>query len=480
MRSILRPTAALAVITAESFVFSRLIVVNLTTVGFLYLITILVIATEWGLLEAVLASVAATMGYNFFFFPPIGTFSIADPLNWVALSTFLVTSLITSQLSERAKRRTSEVLSRQLEMERLYALSRAIMLADPDHPLAMHLAREIARIYEIPSVAIYDRSSGQMFHAGLEEFSNLERQIQDAAVRGTQFRDDTTLTIVSAISFGGQPVGSIALKGASVSDMVLQGISNLVSLGLERARGQDAANRANAARQSEEFKSTLLDALTHEFKTPLTSIKAATSAILSSAISRPEELREMLTMIDQDANRLSGLVTEAIHLARVEPGKMQLNKQPIPPRGIVDATLGQMNSALEGRHIELSVPDDLPPVPVDMELMQLVLRHLVDNAVKYSPASSPISITARLSDDAVVISVRNEGEGIPEWELSKIFEKFYRGSTVRHQVPGTGMGLSIAREIVLAHGGNVRVESSPGQGAEFMLSLPLARKEILT
>jgi len=145
--SILRPAGALAAIAVETFLFQRWIPVNITTVGFLYLITILAIATEWGLVEAVLASVAATVCYNFFFFPPVGTLTIADPLNWVALLTFLITSLTASQLSERAKRRTREAASRQLEMESLYSLSRAILLAETDQPLARHIAREISRIY---------------------------------------------------------------------------------------------------------------------------------------------------------------------------------------------------------------------------------------------------------------------------------------------------------------------------------------------
>ena len=137
--SILRPAGALAAIAVETFLFQRWIPVNITTVGFLYLITILAIATEWGLVEAVLASVAATVCYNFFFFPPVGTLTIADPLNWVALLTFLITSLTASQLSERAKRRTREAASRQLEMESLYSLSRAILLAETDQPLARHV-----------------------------------------------------------------------------------------------------------------------------------------------------------------------------------------------------------------------------------------------------------------------------------------------------------------------------------------------------
>lgn len=470
-----RASGALFAIAAVTFICTRLISVNPTTVGFLFLITILLIATKWGLREAVLASIVATLCFNFFFLPPIGTFTIADAQNWVALVAFLVTSLIASQLSQRAKRRTVEAESRQTEIERLYALSRAILLTDTKQPIAKQIAGEIATIYQVPSVTIYDRSSLEIHRAGPEDIPDVQQKLQDVAMLGTLVRDEQTQTVVTAITLGGQPIGSLALKGAFFSDTALQALSNLVAMRLEKARGQELASRAEAARQSEEFKSTLLDGLAHEFKTPLTSVKAATSAILSSGVVKPEEQLDLLTIIDQEADRLSALVTEAIHLARIEAGKIQPKKQPYPVRPLIETTLQQMETALEGRSVECSVAADLPPILVDMELMQLLIRQLIDNAVKYSPPGSPIRIGARLTGDAVAISVRNDGQGVTALEKSRIFEKFYRSASARSQVPGTGMGLAIAREIVLAHGGNIWVESNPGQGAEFFASVPAGK-----
>lgn len=473
----LRSAGALAAIAAWTYVCRRLIDVNPTTVGFLYLITILLIAAKWGLVEAVLGSLVAALCYNYFFLPPIGRFTIAEPSNWVALAAFLVTSLIASQLSERAKRRTVEAVNRQLEMERLYALSRAILLADTSQPMGRQIAREIARIYELPAVTLYERSSGEIHRGGPEEIADLQAELRNAAIQGTLFREDQTRTIVSAVNFGGRPVGSLALRGAALSDMALQALSNLVSLGLEKARNQEAANRAEAARQSEEFKSTLLDALAHEFNTPITSIKAATSSILSSDKLKPADQLEMLAILDQEATRLGTLVNEALHLARIEAGKIQLNRQPASMAAVINQAVKLMEPSLEGRAVDISVSDGLPTVLIDAELVQLVLRHLLDNAVKYSPAGSPVHITARHSGDFVIVGVRNEGEGIPEWERSKIFEKYYRGSSAGRRVPGTGMGLPITREILLAHGGDIWAESSPGEGVEFLVSLPLAKQD---
>jgi two-component system sensor histidine kinase KdpD len=470
----LRLTACAAIIGIETLACSRWIALNPTTVGFLYLVSVLLIATSWGLAEALTASVFATLCFNFFFFPPIGAFRIDDPLNWVSLIAFLTTSITASQLSDRARRRTREALNRQLEMERLYAVGRAILLADPQQPLGAQIVREIARIYNLASVALYDRVSDAVHQAGPEEIPNVTARLRDTAISGTLFRDAEVPIVITPVSFGAQPVGSLALKGLLLSDAALQALSSLVSLGLEKTRAQEATIRLRAIRQSEEFKATLIDAVAHEFKTPLTSLKAAISAILSSSISEPQQQQEMLQVINDATERLNALVSEAIHLARAEADGLRLTKQPLRIGEPVDAVLRQMESDLEGRKVKLDVAENLPPVLADVELIQLVLRHLIDNAVKYSPPKSPISISARVEGNCVVVGVRNEGEGISEWERYKIFEKFYRGLEVRERVPGTGMGLSITRDIVLAHGGQIRVESVPGEGADFFFSIPFA------
>lgn len=203
-------------------------------------------------------------------------------------------------------------------------------------------------------------------------------------------------------------------------------------------RAERAARRAEAATQSEQFKSTLLDAVAHEFKTPLTSIKAATSEMLSSHLMPPQGQREMLKIIDQEATRLSNLVTEAIHVARIEAGELRLDRRPRSVGRLLQRVLNQMETSLDGRAVELVVGEDLPLVFADAELVQLAIRQVVDNAVKYSPPGSPIWVGARRTGEAVVIRVRNRGQGVSEVEKAKIFEKFYRGAESRQRVPDMG------------------------------------------
>ncbi len=479
----------LAAVAAVTLVFARWIPVNPTTAGFIYLITILLVAASWGLRTSVIGSFAATLCFNYFFFPPVGTFTIADPHNWVALSAFLATSLIASELSERARRRTEEALRRQREMERLYELSRAILLTSPNQPFAQQIAEEIRRIYELAAVAVYDpadlpRDSQNpsppehtMRPAGTLALPNVARKLAEAAVKGILFQDTPTRTTVTSITLGGRPIGGLALQGATLSAAGLQALSNLVAVGLERVRAEETAARAEAARQSEEFKSTLLDALAHEFKTPLTSLKAAASAILSNGVTSPADQRELLTVINQDADRMTALVTEATRLARIEAGKIRLRRELHSIPELIQPVLKQMEIPLESRTVEVSVPGSVPSIAVDSDLFHLALKQLLDNALKYSPPDSPLSIRASTNGDAVSIRLHNEGAGIPEDERERIFERFYRGSSARRQGAGSGMGLFIAREILQAHGGDLRVESNPGEGAEFIVSLPLPSPE---
>lgn len=242
---------------------------------------------------------------------------------------------------------------------------------------------------------------------------------------------------------------------------------------------QDAANRAEAARQSEELKSTLLDAMTHEFKTPLTAMKAATSALLSDAVVGADGRRELVTVVDEEVDRLNRMVTEAIETARIEAGALQLVRTPQLIAGIVTEVLRDLEAASEGRPVSIEIEPDVPKIEADAGLIELAVRQLLDNALRYSAPGSPIVIRVWRDDERVIIGVGDHGPGIPGAERDRIFDKLYRGSNVG-VTRGTGMGLAIAREIARAHGGEVWLENSSHEGSEFRLSLPLKPIEVIT
>lgn len=470
----LRCMAALVVVAAITFGCFHLLTVNATTAGFAYLLAVLVIATGWGFLEAAVASVAAMVCFNFFFFPPVGTLTVADPQNWVALFAFLGTAIAASRLSTHAKKRAQEAIDRRQEMEKLYALSRAILLMDASRSPAQQIARQISEIFSFPVLALYDRSADAIHRWGLCESSSIDKQLREAAVRGTSLQGESGRTTVTAIRLGGEPIGSMAIQDVTLSDAALQALLNLIAIGLEKVHVQEAANRAEAARQSDELKSMLLDAIAHEFKTPLTSIKAASTSLLSAPAPMSEEERELMTIIDEEADHLGLLVSEAIQMVRIEAGKTRLNRSLQPVGELIRTVLHQMKSMTEGRNVIVRIAWDLPMIRADAELIVLALRQLLDNAIKYSPASSPLTLAAERSDGDVLISVEDQGPGIPEREQLRIFEKFYRSPETHGRMMGTGMGLAIAREIARAHGGEIRLKSNLGEGSKFTICIPTA------
>ena len=473
-----RILGALAIVGGITFLYFRVLSVNNVTVALSYLLGVLGIATRWGLVEGLVASVASMLCLDFFFIPPIGSITIADPQNWVALSAFVVTAMIVSHLSANAKKQAQESTHRQHEMERLYTLSRNLLLLEVHGPLAQEITNLIAQVFELPGLAFYDRTSDRIHRAGPHDIPVDAGKLRDTALNGTVFHDAATKTTIIPISLGGQPMGSLGIQGSQVSETALHAIGNLTAITLERAHAQDVATRAEAARQSEELKSTMLDALAHEFKTPLTPIKAAVTSMLSDGDMNPTR-HELLRIVDEETDRLSTMLTDAIQMSRIEAGQLQLRRSPQSLNKIVQAQLEKLGESLEGRKVAVEIPAKLPRVTVDPEFTGTVIWQLLTNALKYTPPGSPLTLRASAGETEVIVSVEDCGPGISEQEQRKVFEKFYRGKDQREKIPGTGMGLTIAREIVRAHHGRIWVESEPGKGARFSFSVPRALRESL-
>jgi two-component system sensor histidine kinase KdpD len=458
-------TASVALVTV---VLLRLLSVNPTTVALTYLVLILLIATGWGIASSMAASVAAVLSFNFFFLPPVRTWTVDDPENWVAFVAFLVTAVVASQLSGRARQQTIDALDRQRDLERLYALSRSLLLSGHAEVGPATIARHIADTFDLAAVALYDVTTDVVGLGGSSELRGIDTRLRDVARQAISVRESSGVTI-SAIRLGGTPIASLALSANPLSDTVLQSIGNLVAIALERERGRQTAARAEAARQSGELRATILDALAHEFKTPLTSLKVAASALRAEA-PRPAHDQELLAIVDEETTRLDRLVTDVVQMLRIDAGDFVVRRARHRVSDTVRAALDEIGHRLDGHRVVDRVPRDLE-FTADADLVGLALRQLIDNAVKYSPPSSTIELDAQ-ADKAVTISVRNSGSAIPHRELAKVFERFYRGTTAG-QVAGTGMGLSIVQQIARAHGGTLTARSSADAGTEFAISLPL-------
>jgi two-component system, OmpR family, sensor histidine kinase KdpD len=465
-----RFAAALLLVAAVLAVYHWALAVNAVTAALTLLLAILFISTLWGLAEATVASIAAVVGFNYFFLEPIGTLTIQDPQNIVAFVAFLITAVTASQLSAYARRRTAEAEGRRLEMERLYALVQTMMLRGSARNTASEFVLDVMQAFGCSAAAFYYRQSGEVFRSGPQSDAVSDAALSAAAEASDLAVDCTRGIALAPVRLGGRSLGSMALMSAPPtalpSEQTLRAIGNLAAIAIERARAFDEASRSESARQSEALKTALLDSLAHDIKTPLTSIKAAVTSLLGGA--EPSQ-RELLTIIDEEADRLNLLSAEVVAMARIEAGKLHLEKRPVAAAEIVSNALSALPA--DARPVTVNVAPDLPLVDADPEFAAQVVKQLVENALKYSPGGSPVVISAERRDARIVIGVGDQGPGIEENERARIFDKFFRGRRHRFDTKGTGMGLAIAKGIVEAHGGRIWVESEPGQGSVFYFAL---------
>jgi two-component system sensor histidine kinase KdpD len=265
------------------------------------------------------------------------------------------------------------------------------------------------------------------------------------------------------------------VAGDELSRETLDALGSLAGLAIERARALEALSKNRAEQEHERLRTALLDSVTHEFRTPLTSIKASVTTLLSGATLDDQGRRELLTVIDEETDRLNRLVGEAAEMAQLDSGMFKLDFQPHSIRDALQPALEDAKASLENHPVEVIIAADSPKVPMDVARIREVLMHLLENAGKYSDTDVPIKVTSEVDGGLLVTSVADRGPGIDSFEQSLIFEKFYRGQNQRYAAPGTGMGLAIAKVIVEAHGGTIGVVSQLGSGSVFSFSLPLEK-----
>jgi two-component system sensor histidine kinase KdpD len=451
-------------------VYHRWLHVNPTTVALTLLLFILLLAAEWGLRYAVAISIVATALYNFFFLPPMGTFTIADPQNWLALLAFLATAIVASRLSERARDEASDARARQREVEALFRLSREFLETESVSSLVTSIAAAVASITGATSTLFYLLDGERLYQAGSKRVSEIElphlHQLAASLSRVTQDGDELQIPIHSGV----RPKGLLILRGAVLSQVTAEAIGGLISISIDRSQAVESIARNEAARESERLRTLIIDSITHELRTPLTSIKGAATALLDGPV-KPEEGHELLTIIDEESDRLNRLVSEAVEMAQLDAQQVQMHFAPVDIRKVIEATLESYPWIEEQHELRIDVPYGLR-IRADPAMMEKVLSNLLENAAKYSKPGSPITISAERSDHKVHLSIADQGAGIEPSEQALIFERFYRGRSQAPGTSGTGMGLAISRAIAEAHGGSIGVTSQPGRGSVFTVTIP--------
>jgi two-component system, OmpR family, sensor histidine kinase KdpD len=471
--SIVRFIASGAVIAAIVLLYFRWLHVNPSTVGFTFLLAVLLISANWGLRYAIVTSILATVAYNLFFLPPLLRLTIADPQNWIALSAFLVTAVLASQLSERARRGMLFADQRRREVERLYAFSQQLWLSESVFELLNLIPKHIVESFEVSGAALFlegkqesyyfDSSSRSLFPAD---------QLKSISDRGEPVLDRANRRCYMPLRMGVRSVGALGLAGCDLSRESLEAIGSLVAISIERANTVDKLTKSEAARESDRLRSVLLDSVTHEFRTPLTSIKASAETLLSDIALEESQRKELLQVINEESDRLNRLVGEAGEVAQLDAHQLQFTFETHHIREAVERAIKNSQGALRQNTVQVLVPSNLRPVRMDIDRITEILTHLLDNAGKYSPPNTPICVTAESKGTDLIVSVADHGPGIDQVEQEMIFEKFYRGRDQRMIIQGTGMGLPIAKAIVELHGGKIGLTSQLGRGSVFYFSLP--------
>jgi|HubBroStandDraft_4_1064222.scaffolds.fasta_scaffold00608_12 two-component system sensor histidine kinase KdpD len=468
-----RYAAAFGAIAILVWLFTRL-PVNPTTVALTFLLLVLFVASRWGLTIATTTAIVATLAFNYFFLPPVHTFTIADPQNWIALLAFLVSAILASRLSERAHRETENANRRRKEVERLYSLSQQLLSTENFLELNNSIPLFVRDAFGLTEAAMFLPKRNEVYRTGIEHLELSDEDLKAVSVRGELVIKPDELISLVPLRIGARPVGSIGLEGTLLSRETLEAVGSLIAISIERAGAVETLSRTEASRESEKLRSAILDSVTHEFRTPLTSIKASVSTLLSSAALDDAERRDLLDVIDEETDRLNRLVGEAAEMAQLDAQKVELHLEPHPVMEVIQFAL-EKSAPLLGKHeLRLQVPETLPEVRVDLERIAEVLIHLLENAAKYSPEDTPITVSAEARARMVEISVADRGPGIDDLEQSLVFEKFYRGRDQRYRVQGTGMGLAISKAIVEAHGGTIGLTSQLGRGSVFRFTVPAA------
>jgi two-component system sensor histidine kinase KdpD len=335
------------------------------------------------------------------------------------------------------------------------------------------IPKHIVDAFEGSSASLFLADKNELYHAGLPRLE--DERLKAAFAADEPIEDSKEDLCFGPIRLGVRPLGSFGISGALLSRQTLEATGTLIGIAIERARAVEQLGKTEADRQSERLKATLLDAIAHDFRTPLTSIKASVTSLLSKRNENSPQQEELLTVIDEESDRLNHLIEEAAEMARLEAGEIELDLRPVLMADLVDAALKRSRNSLGARMIDLKIPPGLPAVRADLSRAMQVLVQLLDNANLYSPKDRPIVITAEANGNSVQTSVIDQGPGIERSEQEMIFEKFYRGREQQYLARGTGMGLAIAKAIAQAHGGSVNVSSQLGQGSVFSFILPVDR-----
>ncbi|OFV79744.1 MAG: two-component system sensor histidine kinase KdbD [Acidobacteria bacterium RBG_13_68_16] len=464
----------------------RLTLANLVMV---YLVGVVVVALRSGRGPAALSSVLSVAAFDFFFVPPRLTFAVADTQYVLTFVVMLAVALVISGLTARVRDQVEAARARERRTAALYAVSRACASAAETYEVVRVAGRHLAEVFECQVAIFLPHRDGKLTAAffGNAPFASdpKEASVAQWAFDHGEKAGFGTATLPGSgaiyvpLKVARGPVGVVGVKPGGQGHLdseqlhLLDAFANQIALAVERTNLAAEAQAAELQVESERMRSALLASVSHDLRTPLAAIAGSSSTLLRGGENLSDEARrELLESINEQAGRLNRFIANLLDMTRLDAGAITVRKEWQPVEEVVGAAIGQLEERLAGREVRARIPESLPLVPLDTTLIGQALVNLLENAVKYTPAGSPIDVAARVEGDSVVIEVADRGPGLAAGEEVRVFDRFHRLPSETGQ-PGAGLGLAICKAIAAAHGGNITAANRPGGGSVFSLRLPL-------
>jgi two-component system sensor histidine kinase KdpD len=454
--------------------------VSVSTTALVLVVPVVLGAVLGGFVAGAVSVVAGFLVYDYAFVPPYKTLSVGNAQNWTALVVYVVVMLLVARIVDALERARVETRHGEDVMRRISEVSELLVGDQPVSRLLETIVASAQKVFNVPGVSLLELEEGRLVvvaSAGEALSAEELRQLDPHSGRpirvGTTAGSSSELRTV-ALSSSGRAVGILAMRGvpiAATDSSLLNTFANDAALALERAQLREQALRSQLLEEADRFRRGLLGAVSHDLRTPLATIKVASSTLAQRATTLSnEDATELHRLIEIESDRLTRLVTNLLDMTRIEAGVLALDRVDTPVHDVVKEALNAMGSTLRDLHVDVLIPDSLPDVRVDHVLIVQVLVNLLDNAQRHAPPMSSITVAGERRGDRVVLSVADQGPGVPPGDRETIFDRFTQLSTGGR----AGLGLTIAKTFVEAHGEQVWYEEAPEGGARFAFSLPTA------
>jgi len=472
--SLIGAVSGCLLIGLATFVCYRL-QLNLTVTSFVYLVVVVLQSLVGNFASSAMVSLVAVLCLDFFFTTPLFSLEVTNPLDILALISFLTTGLVITRLTTRVREEAAISDHQRRQVNQLYRLAQRLLALDPEKTTHTHSIELFQDLLDLRAVCLFDAKAE--IHCAGNSVNGLAERTRAAHSSGRDTDDPGSSVLIRCLVAGGHRIGAIGFEGLRDPELTAGPLSALAAAMLERTHTFHSASHAAATAQAELFRGAVLDALAHEFKTPLATILAAAGGLREVGPLSADQ-SELTEIIETESARLGGLTSRVLGTSRLdrEDVKPRLDRTDITE--LVVNLVEQYSRQCADRRFFVTKGASATEVLADSDLLQLALRQLLDNACKYSPPGSAVKVCLELQNEEAAVRVLNSGTAIGAHERTRIFERFYRGVEARRLAPGSGLGLYFAHKIVQAHGGTMELEDqnvATGEGTAFRLTLPLAQ-----